>query len=116
MNIAIELQPLDDLIVANIRPPLTSTFRSLLHTICERLEAFAADNETKIRGLEAQIVTLKQEKENIAARFAALEMEHLKPNNSQSIEPAKPPPPTLPGFPSASVFGGGKPKDPNQLF
>ena len=49
MNITLELQQLDDLIVAHTHPPVTAILRNKLHPLRDQLEAYIAEEQQRTK-------------------------------------------------------------------
>ena len=67
MNITLQLQKLDELIVAHTQPPVTTILRNQLHPLLDQLEAYEAAADKKSAAYDEQ-----------ARQMAQLEKDHEK--------------------------------------
>lgn len=81
VNITLQLQILDDLIVENTLPPVTSRLRNQLHPLREQLEAYIEANErmaVDYAKLKTAHVKLEETHSALKQSHANLERSHLE--------------------------------------
>ena len=84
MNIALELQQLDDLTIAPIRPPVKTILRNELHPLREQMEAYVAAKDQAANDpaeIKREFFDLEREKATVDAQ-----LEKIKEKDTRVVD------------------------------